>query len=763
MKQKVIICPNEEKERILKKQVGLNSIKYLTIEEFQKNYFFNIDERAIEYLMKKYGYEMDVAKVYLKNLYAIDIEKEYHHKKSKFLQNIKKELIENNLLEENLLFQDFIKNSDIELSYYFELEKYLEELFPKKELIVPEKLDIKVYEYETLEEEISATCIKIRKLIKEGVPLSKIYLSNIGEDDLFLLNKMFSYYQIPINIDFKESIYSTKVVQDYLKTNTLDLEKEENIPINKKIISVLKRILLLEESPIKEKIKIDLLKNTYLNKITYKNAVNIINFQNRKIEDDEYLFILGFNQDILPQMEKDIEYITDSLKEEIPYYKVSEINTRRKQVIKYLFSNIKNLTLSYKKSTPFQSYYPSSLIKEWNLEVIQETIDDFTYSNFYNEIRIKEMRDLYDLYKEKDKNYDLLNNHYEMKKSYSNKFSGLNLDFYQKNLPYPLTLSYTSLNTYNECKFKYYLRYILKLEEFEDTFASFLGSFYHKILSCYKKDNFDIEKEMNEFLKTRELSLKEMILLPKIKQELKELVEIIKKQNLLTGYDLEYHEKKITIPLKKDIAVEFTGTIDKIMMDKKIEDTYFSIVDYKTGSIDTHIEPMKYGLHMQLPIYLYLIHYGNLIKNPIFTGIYYQNILFPYPTWSKTVEEDAKKKYYLNGYTTDKLEQIERFDATYEDSEWIKSLKVKDGKFGTYTKIMDDDTLYHLIQFVKNHIEEKTDEILNGDFKVNPKIYNKKNISCDFCKFRDCCFKKEKDEIYLDKVDDLSFLGGEEE
>ncbi|MBR2828386.1 MAG: hypothetical protein IKE70_04060, partial [Bacilli bacterium] len=136
MKQKVIICPNEEKERILKKQVGLNSIKYLTIEEFQKNYFFNIDERAIEYLMKKYGYEMDVAKVYLKNLYAIDIEKEYHHKKSKFLQNIKKELIENNLLEENLLFQDFIKNSDIELSYYFELEKYLEELFPKKELIV---------------------------------------------------------------------------------------------------------------------------------------------------------------------------------------------------------------------------------------------------------------------------------------------------------------------------------------------------------------------------------------------------------------------------------------------------------------------------------------------------------------------------------------------------------------------------------------------------------------------------------------------------
>ena len=44
---------------------------------------------------------------------------------------------------------------------------------------------------------------------------------------------------------------------------------------------------------------------------------------------------------------------------------------------------------------------------------------------------------------------------------------------------------------------------------------------------------------------------------------------------------------------------------------QKIEDTYFTLIDYKTGFIDTHIEPMKYGLHMQLPVYLYLIHYSN--------------------------------------------------------------------------------------------------------------------------------------------------------
>ena len=51
--------------------------------------------------------------------------------------------------------------------------------------------------------------------------------------------------------------------------------------------------------------------------------------------------------------------------------------------------------------------------------------------------------------------------------------------------------------------------------------------------------------------------------------------------------------------------------------------------------------------------------------------------------------------------------------------------------------------------------------ILEGDFSINPKVYDGENISCKFCKFRDICFRKDKNIMYLDKVDDLSFLGGE--
>ena len=194
---------------------------------------------------------------------------------------------------------------------------------------------------------------------------------------------------------------------------------------------------------------------------------------------------------------------------------------------------------------------------------------------------------------------------------------------------------------------------------------------------------------------------------------------------------------------------------------RKVEDTYFSIVDYKTGKIDTNIEPMKYGLHMQLPVYLYLINYGRVFTNPIFTGIYYQNILQPYPSWKKTIEKDIKDNYLLKGYSTTDTSILEKFDSTYEDSSYIKSMKYTDKGFGTYSKVIDDDTLYNLVKYTKKIIDTKTEDILQAKFDINPKIYGKDNVSCELCNFKDICFMKDKDLKYLEKQDDLSFLGGD--
>ena len=766
----LIICPNATKLKILNEQIEektLYNIKFMTKEEFKNNYYFSYDEKALFYLMKKYNYNLDVAKVYLKNLYVIDENKEYKNHKLKFLKELKLELLKENLLVTNPNFKKYIANKNIITKNYYDLEKYEEEMLNTKIEIPKSTLTAKVVECKTIEEEVNYVCLKILDLINSGVDINKIFITNYSNDYYYIMNRLFKYYNIPINLDPKESIYSTKVVSDYLKTKELYLEDKNKSIINRKLINVLSSISMLdEESKEYQTILLDKLKNTYLSIKKKVNAINIKDLYQDIFEDDDHVFVLGFNQDILPKMEKDISYINDSIKDEVSLYKTSYINRRNKEALTYILSTIKNLYLSYKLSSPFSSFYKSSLITDLGLEIITPDIDTFNKSNLYNKLRLAEKLDLYHLYGEKQVGLEKLYSHYEIPyNTYSNKYTGINNDTYLTHLPYPLKLSYTSLNSYNECSFKYYIKYVLKLDKYEDTFQAFIGSLYHDILSLFLKTNFNFEEEYQKYLERRELSLKERLLLIRIKKDLLHLIDTLKKQQLLTGYDDALYEKKIDVPLDKKVSVVFTGAIDKIMYYQKIEDTYFTIVDYKTGTIDTHIEPMKYGLHMQLPVYLYLIHYSKVFNNPIFTGIYYQNIMFQYPTWTdkKDKEQIYKDNLMLQGYSTEDTSILARFDSTYEKSEYIKSMSYTDEKgFGTYAKVMNNDTLYNLVEYTKNHISEKTDSILNSEFNINPKVYAGKNIACEFCQYKDLCYMKEPDQVYYDKVDDLSFLGGEE-
>ncbi|MBQ2640154.1 MAG: PD-(D/E)XK nuclease family protein [Bacilli bacterium] len=760
----LIVCPSEEKLKILDSinKDKLYNIKFMTKKEFLDSYYFKYDLKTIYYLINKYNYDIDVVKVYLDNLYFVDENKNYNNSKLNFLKELKRELIDNNLLIFNKAFRNSISKYDIVVKNYYDLDSYEEKVLNYKVNYKLNKFNSNVIECNTLEDEVNYVCLKIIDLLDKGIDINKIYLTNISDDYLYTIYKLFSYYNIPINIDFKNSIYSTKVVKDYLDNEIIDLDNSNKNIINKKLINVISELSFIDEKdPIYNKLLIDKLKHTYIPSTKYVDAVNIKNLYDEEFMDDEYVFVLGFNQDILPKIYKDIDYITDKDKKEIDLYDTAYLNKREKLLLSNILGNIKNLFLSYKLSSSFSTYYRSSLIDDLGLNIIKYNNDLYNKSNIYNEIRLGEKLDLYNLYGLKDDNLLKLNSHYNsLYNTYDNNYTNINKNTYLENLDYPLNLSYTSLNSYNECKFKYYIKYVLKLDDYEDTFGAFIGSLYHKILSLYKNSNFDLDKEYNNYLKTRYLSLKEKFLLIRLKKDLENIISKIKMQEEYTNYKEYYFEKKVSVKLDKDISVEFVGYIDKIMFYKNIEDVYFSIIDYKTGKIDTSILPMKHGLNMQLPVYLYLIHYSKIFKSPIFSGIYYQNILFDYLPWSKKLDKEKCDLYLLKGYSTDDIDILSKFDKTYKDSRLIKGMSYND-KFGRYSKVLDNNTLYNLVKFTKKHIDNKTDEILDRDFSINPKVYKEKNISCKYCKFKDLCYMNDKNIKYLEDVDDLSFLGGE--
>ena len=758
----IIICPSSYKKKILNKLSNIDklyNIKFYNKKEFIDNYYFTYNDKTIYYLINKYNLDIDVVKVYLNNLYFIDINKKYKSSKLEYLKNIKKELLDNNLLIENNIFRNYIRNKKINIINYYELEKYEEKIF-NYESTYNIKSNINVYEYNTLEEEVNNTCIKIIELINKGIDINKIFVSYNSNDYNYTIKRLFNYYNIPINIKNNNSIYGTKVVSDYLNNYKLDLNNNDNLDINKQLLRIEEELIDIPKDEIYTKLLINKIKSTKQKSIILKNAVNVIDIYKDTIEDDEYLFLLGFNNDIYPTIDKDIDYISDSEKEEIDLYPTEYKNSRRKKVLMNLISNIKNIIISYKLNTPFDSYLPSNLIDEYNFNIIKENTNDYNYSNIYNKLRLANLLDSYNLYGEKDQDLDKLYTHYKLDyNSYNHKYTGINNDLFISNLKQPIKLSYSSLNKYNECNFKYYLDNILYLNTYEDRFEAFIGSLYHDVLA--KLDNKFDENIYNKYLENRELTNKEKLLLERIKVELIDLVkEILNEWNYI-GYKDSLNEEQFNIELERKIKVNFEGYIDKVLY-KKDTNFKYAIIDYKSGDIDTDILSLKYGLKLQLPIYLYLIN--NTIDNAIFTGMYYQKILFDYPniTYKDNIDKLNKDNYKLIGYSTDNRDVLSIFDPNYTSSDLIRSMSYKNDKYGPHTKVLSDENINDLLNYTSNIINKCIDDISNAKFDINPKIYKNKDISCKYCNYKDICYKDSSDYTYLDTVEDLSFLGGEE-
>jgi ATP-dependent helicase/DNAse subunit B len=392
-------------------------------------------------------------------------------------------------------------------------------------------------------------------------------------------------------------------------------------------------------------------------------------------------------------------------------------------------------------------------------------IKEYNRSMNYSEQSNKSLYTMYldDLVKYgiKNNDMDLLYSNYDKNNylEYDNEFTGINKDNLIKYLNDELTLSYSSIDNYYKCGFKYYLSNILRIDEYEETFFTILGSLFHYVLSKMNEDNFDLEKEYNYFLKDKKFSNKEKFFLDKLKKDLIFIIETIKKHQFISGFTKMLYEHKIDIKLMDSPYVHFKGYVDKIMYTEKDNNTLVSIIDYKTGNTDITIKNLKFGLGMQLPVYLYLVNNSDVLKNIKFTGFYLQHILNINLNKSekKTREEENYNNLKLLGYSTNDLNRLGVFDSTYENSEMIRGMKItKDGEIAKNANTLSDEEIDEVLKLTHEKIIDAMNNILEGKFMINPKILNGKNVSCEYCKYQDICYHTEINNIYLDsKGDDL--------
>lgn len=770
----ILIIPDNIKEEVLKEIRELDrklNIKIFNIDEFIKKLTIDFNEETIYQSMLNYNINYSIANLYLNNIKYV--EEDSNNYKLHNLFNIKNN-IDKYLIKDNL-FKKLINKKEIIVYGYDYITKYQYHILKNVENIKVINKEYynynhNVYKFNTLEEEVIFVAEEISKLLNNNIDINNIFISNIDSNYYKVIKRIFKMYNIPINIKDTNNVYQTNIGKyfinnlsnnieeliNFIKTK-FDMNNKKNSEILKKIISILNKFYFTKEYLSVKSNIIEVMKKTNLENTKYKNAINEISIIDNIIDDNKYIFLLSFNLNKFPITIKDEEYINDNIK--FDYMEKSyEMNNIKKDLYYKVISSIKNLTITYKEKHLNESFYPSVLIDEYKMNIIDKKIEYTNYSNELNKIFLTKYLDELVKYNNKNKNTSLLYSNYEINyNTYDNRYKIINKENLYKYLNNKFNLSYSNMDTYYHCAFKFYISSILKLDEFETNLGNYIGNLYHYVLSKAFVDNFDFDKTVENYIKDNPYpeSFKNKYFITKVLDNLKNVIKTIEYQNTLGNMNESYYEKNIIVEKTGAINTTFKGFIDKILK----KDNNVVIIDYKTYSIDIKLNYLPYGLSMQLPVYLYLTK--NYDKDIEIIGFYIQEILnnSKYNKKDKTtLKEQQKDSLKLKGYTIGNESKIAIFDTTYEKSEMIYGMKLSSKGFDRYAKVLTEKQINNIIKLTDNKIKECINNIENANFEINPKMILGKNIGCEHCKYKDLCFMTNRDIKELEEIKDLEFL-----
>ena len=693
--------------------------KVLTKKEFINKYYYNYEDSILK-IMNDYNKNYEVAKEMFKYLVFTN----ENNAKTEKLKNLLE--IKNNLIE-NKSFKNYVKEQEL-IFVNIPHSKLFDEIgcFNNKEY-----LDKKNFYtvHKNITEEVIYVFEKISELINNGVLLNDIKI--IYNDDYDNLIKRYAKFY-SINMEEEIELNGTKILQNFLNNldETSSFEKSFNLIKNKsifkdKILKLINRSISSYDFNIQKEIFKELAKNAKIS-IKYKEMLEKVDITYQG--ENKHIFILGFNDSYYPKIKKTKDYISEEEKNLLNIPNSSDEVIEQEEMFKMFISNNQNLYFSV---TINNNYKLSRYIK-FNFEEKEKEITNNIYSSLAHKLELSKKLDKYYKYLEKDKTldkyYSSFNKEYN---TYSNKYNG------SIKITDPISLSYTSMNTYIYNPFAYYVERILKVSPYKDKFYMKTGSFFHKCLELEDYDEALKEFDFNNF---------ENEYVDRVKDEILIDIDFIKEYHKVNNFK----DIKKEIDLVKNIGIDrFEGKLDKLIINK---DT-FIIFDYKkknsTASIT--IDKLNYGFNLQLPIYIYLVK--NLYPNLDFGGVYLNYLIldnYKLTDKDKVIpnyidKKNESLKFY--GFTTSEIDRIEKVDNDYLSQKYLKNLSfTKTEEISQKSKILSDIDIKNIVESVDIIIKKVIEEIKNGKFDItNKKLNNQILDTQSNYLYKDISFATEED------------------
>ena len=749
----IIILPQEIKGYLLneRRKDFLLNFKLYSLEEFESEIYGKISESAVSFLMLNYDFLYVKAKKIIQYISSNCCGEDLY-------DNIKKDLIKNNLMYLDPYYKELFKAKKFVFISYSEKDNEIKNLIAF--------LNIKDFKFVSFSsffigEKIKAVqCFKnIEEEIKYGLNIACKKLDEGKKIKVILDKKMYNFYfkifekefSLKFNFGDESTLFTTylaKILMNLIDDNFTLIEflKEkteystlEEYPY---ILNLLIKFNFDDLKNKKENFK-EILSSSNLPTKHYENEIIVTN---RISFDEGYEYLLfGFDDGFIPNVYVDDDYISDELKDKIGLETSSQKNIFILDLYN-AFMKQKNLTyISFheidssglKRISYF--FYKFNMIKEENKylkEQYSEVIARFFYASYdYYYLKYHEIND----------EYLALKMSYSGIEKYDYSYKNFNVENFRKPI-----YSYTMINDYNSCHFKFFCSNLLNLNHFEETFALKYGNYAHEILSYNFEKNAVFDSIREEVFKKSNFNEEDLIFMDRLDDEL----HVIWDDNL-SRLDQEdknnvkiYTEESIVINLENEI--KFKGKIDFFVT---FNNDFCYIVDYKTGSSAFSLDQINNGFSLQLPLYSFLINRAQFLPSVNIIGVYLSPILNNVIIEKSDDCETQPSRNILfsnklNGITIDNMDLIDKYlDKSLKIqgiSSFFEGVKIKkDGSLKQTKQIISQDGIKNISIDAEKQIYLFDNNLSTFDFSIEPTSKDK-NSPCAYCAYKDICFFKGK-------------------
>jgi hypothetical protein len=622
----------------------------------------------------------------------------------------------------------------------------------------------KLHRFDDIYGELHYVFNRIANLIDQKVNPDDIYLSGVDSSYHYLLGFLASAYGFAIEMPPARTLMDLPLARNFVAlvsevgVDSALASIEKRYPDDPNLLTLHQTALRFRLSELSNVAQSNLYRDIFLSlrekKTKLRSAVHVLT--DWSIPRNGHIFLLGFALDNAPHRPSDNDYLSDAEKAHLLLPTSQDRFREEKSDLIALLHSGQIECLSFKAKAPGAFYFDSPLTSELSLETDPDNDLPYEYSKPFASLWLSSLKDSEDKYLKSDRRIAFLEDSLGSTwKDYDFTYTPFAVFPAETRRKY----SYSSIETFYLCQFRYYLSYVLQINDEEPIFNAKFGTAFHQVLQHLYDPDFNFEAAWIQALSDIEskpingpFTPREQVLLIRLHDELLSTVKFLQVHEAKMDHPRFLTEKSFHFPLGANS--ELIGRIDKIVATGPHSE-YLTLIDYKTGAEDFDESLYEFGLSLQLPLYAYVALHDEDFKDGTLLGLFIDHILAkklvkPSGTDYTKFHED---QLMLKGIYLADENAIATFEPDYAKSSFIRSMNWTD-KNGFSRKAKGPksaEELQQTAEFAFQKVEEADQKVRAYDFVINPKKYGNKVNSCQYCPFRDVCYVRDEARILLHK------------